>query len=215
LTKVKICGITNLQDAIHAADCGADALGFIYYNKSPRCVTPEKAGEIIVKLPPGITKVGVFVNHDAKEIRKIVEFCGLDMVQLHGDESPQYCLQFSASVLIKALSPRVAHDLVNLRDYPVKAILVDAYAPGLYGGTGEKANWELAVKVKETHTLILSGGLNVNNIRQAIEAVSPRAVDINSGVEAAPGKKDPKMVGRIIALVRQTGSGRKDDRSDS
>lgn len=214
MTKVKICGITNLQDALHAAACEADALGFIYYPKSPRCVTPEVAREIIAKLPPEITKVGVFVNHNAEEIRKVVEFCGLDMVQLHGDESPAYCLQFPVSVLIKALSLRVAHNLTKLRDYRVKAILVDAYAPGLYGGTGEKANWELAVKVKETHPLILSGGLNVNNIRQAIETVLPHAVDINSGVEASPGKKDPDMVRKIIEIVRQTDSDKKYDRPD-
>ena len=206
MTKVKICGITNIHDALHVADCGADALGFIYYPKSPRYVAPEVARKIIEELPPGITKVGVFVNHDAGEIRELMEFCGLDMVQLHGDESPAYCRQFPALTLIKALSLRVAHDLVKLRDYPVKAVLIDAYDPGLYGGTGKKADWELAIKVKETHLLILSGGLNVNNVRQAIEAVLPLAVDINSGVEASPGKKDPEMVRRIIEIVRQTDS---------
>ena len=206
MTKVKICGITNIHDALHAADCGADALGFIYYPKSPRYVAPEVARKIIEELPPGITKVGVFVNHDAGEIRELMEFCGLDMVQLHGVESPAYCRQFPALTLIKALSLQVAHDLVKLRDYPVKAVLIDAYSPELYGGTGKKADWELAIKVKETHLLILSGGLNVNNVRQAIEAVLPLAVDINSGVEASPGKKDPEMVRRIIEIVRQTDS---------
>lgn len=205
MTKIKICGITNLKDALHAADCGADALGFIYYPKSPRYVAPEVAREIIEKLPPGIKKVGVFVNHDAGKIRELMGFCGLDMIQLHGDEPPEYCRQFPASILIKAFSLRVTHDLANLRNYPVKAILIDAYDPGRYGGTGKKANWELAIKVKETYPypLILSGGLNAGNIQQAIEMVLPHAVDVNSGVETSPGKKDPEMVRKIIEIVRQ------------
>ena len=203
MTKIKICGITNLSDALHAADCGVDGLGFICYPKSPRYVAPEVVREISEKLPPGIAKVGVFVNHDAREIRELVKFCGLDMIQLHGGESPEYCRQFPLSILIKAFSLRVADDLVKLRNYPVKAILVDAYDHGLYGGTGKRANWELAVKVKETHPLILSGGLNADNIRQAIETVLPQAVDINSGIETSPGKKDPEMVRKVIEIVRQ------------
>jgi len=190
---------------MNAAGCGADALGFIFYRKTPRYVTPEVAKDIIKKLPSHICKTGVFVNHEAEEIKEIVEFCGLDLIQLHGDESPQYCRQFARSKLIKALSPRSESDLEKITDYPVRAILIDASHPALYGGTGEKSDWELAVKVKNTHALILSGGLNLNNIRQAIEIVSPDAVDINSGVEFSPGKKDPEKVRKIIEVVRQTG----------
>jgi phosphoribosylanthranilate isomerase len=206
MMEIKICGMTNLNDAMNAAGCGADALGFIFYRKTPRYVTPEVAKDIIGKLPSHICKVGVFVNHETKEIKEIVEFCGLDLIQLHGNESPQYCMQFARSKLIKALSPRLESDLEKIADYPVRAILIDASHPALYGGTGKKSDWGLAVKVKNTHALILSGGLNLDNIRQAIETVSPDAVDINSGVELSPGKKDPKKVRKIIEAVRQTDS---------
>ena len=206
MTEIKICGTTNLDDAMNAAGCGADALGFIFYRKTPRYVAPEVAKDIIKKLPSHISKIGVFVNHEAEEIKAIVEFCGLDLIQLHGDESPQYCRQFARSKLIKALSPRSENDLEKIADYPVRAILIDASHPALYGGTGKKSDWGLAVKVKNTHALILSGGLNLGNIRQAIEIVSPNAVDINSGVELSPGKKDPEKVRKIIEVVRQTGS---------
>jgi len=209
LIKIKICGITNLEDALNAANCGSDALGFIFYQKSPRYVAPEVAREIIEKLPPEIKKVGVFVNQAADTVRELLEFCGLDMIQLHGDESPDYCRQFPASTLIKAFSLRSANDLLKLKSYSVKAILVDTYDPERYGGTGKKANWELAVTVKETHPLILSGGLNAANIRQAIEIVSPYAVDINSGAEISPGKKDPELVRKIIEIVRQVNQEKK------
>ncbi|MBW2650956.1 MAG: phosphoribosylanthranilate isomerase [Deltaproteobacteria bacterium] len=203
MTEIKICGITNLDDALAVYESGADALGFIFYPKSPRYVSPKKAKEIIENLPREITRVGVFVNHRAEEVKEIVEFCGLDLVQLHGNETPGYCRQFSASIVIKAFSPRAEKDLQMLKDYPVRAILLDAYDPGLYGGTGKTSNWELAAKIKEMHPLILSGGLNINNIRGAVEIVSPHAVDINSGVESSPGKKDHDKVRKIIELIRQ------------
>lgn len=201
MTEIKICGMTNTDDAMNAAECGADALGFIFYRKSPRYIAPETAREIIENLPQSLCKVGVFVNHDAKGIKEIVEFCGLDLIQLHGDESPEYCRQFPKSKLIKAIAAKTP----RLSEYPVSAILIDAYDPKLYGGTGEKSDWDLAVKIKENHTLILSGGLNPENIREALKIVSPDAVDINSGVELSPGKKDPEKVKKIIEIVRQTG----------
>lgn len=203
MVEIKICGMTNPMDAMNAADCGADALGFIFYPKSPRYIAPESAREIAKKLPHTICKIGVFVNQDADEVGKIVGFCGLDMIQLHGDELPRYCMQFPKEKLIKALSPISENDLEGIRDYPVSAILIDASHPTLYGGTGKKSDWELAVKAKNDHNLILSGGLNPDNILEAINIVSPDAVDINSGVELSPGKKDPEKVRKIIEIVRQ------------
>ncbi len=205
MAEIKICGITNLEDASFAAECGSDALGFNFYSKSPRYVTPESAKGIIERIPDGITKVGVFVNHDALEVKKTVEFCGLDLVQLHGDESSEYCCQFPSALLIKAFSPRGEGDLRELSSYPVRAILVDAYDPLRYGGTGKRSDWRIAVKVKETHLLIIAGGLNADNIREAIEIVSPHAVDINSGAESSPGRKDPEKVRKIVEIVRRIG----------
>jgi phosphoribosylanthranilate isomerase len=204
MVKVKICGITNISDANIAVECGADALGFIFCTKSQRYVVPERAKEIIEKLPRDIIRVGVFVNHEIQEVKEIAKFCGLNLIQLHGDESPDYCDQFPISSLIKAVSCQAEEDIQKLRNYPVRAILVDTCEPGCYGGTGKISDWSLAIKVKETHPLILAGGLNKENIREAIEMVRPQAVDINSGVEISPGKKDPSKIREIIKIVRQT-----------
>jgi phosphoribosylanthranilate isomerase len=203
--EIKICGITNMEDASFVATCGADAIGFIFYPKSPRYVAPERVKEIIAKIPTEITKVGVFVNHDAVEVKETINICGLDLVQLHGDESPAYCGQFPQSQVIKTFAPRREDDLLKVREYQVKAILVDAHDPVRYGGTGEQADWRLAAKVKATHPLILAGGLSMANIKEAIEHASPHAVDISSSVESVPGKKDHQKVKAIIDLVHQLG----------
>jgi phosphoribosylanthranilate isomerase len=204
MVEVKICGITNISDAYFAAEYGVDALGFIFYPKSQRYVVPERAKEIIQKLPREIIKVGVFVSHEIHEVKEIVKFCGLNLIQLHGDEPPEYCNQFPISSLIKAVSPRIEEDIQKLKNYPVRAILVDAWGPGHYGGTGKNSDWRLAIKIKEIHPLILAGGLNNGNIRKAIETVRPQAVDINSGVEISPGNKDPDKLREIIEIVRET-----------
>ncbi len=204
MVEVKICGVTNINDAYIAIECGVDALGFIFYPKSQRYVVPERAEEIIEKLPCEIVRVGVFVNHKIEEVKEIVKFCGLNLIQLHGDESPEYCAQFQISSLIKAVSPLIEEDIQKLKNYPVRAILVDARQPGNYGGTGKNSDWRLAIKIKEIHPLILAGGLNNGNIRKAIETVRPQAVDINSGVEISPGKKDPDKLREIIEIVRET-----------
>jgi len=205
MTAIKICGITNIEDACLAAASGADAIGFVFHPPSPRYVTPETVKKIIAKLPyPAIT-VGVFVNLDVQEVKKIVTLCSLDMVQLHGAESPAFCSQFPSAQVIKAIALRSEDDLAQLRHYAVKAVLVDAFDPQRHGGTGEQADWTLAAKVKKQHPLILAGGLSLANIKQAIDAVSPDAVDINSGVESAPGHKDHIKVKEIIELVHALG----------
>ncbi|MGO9138021.1 MAG: phosphoribosylanthranilate isomerase [Syntrophales bacterium] len=203
--EIKICGITNIEDAVMVYAYGADALGFIFYEKSPRYVSPETAMRVIRNLPDNIAKVGVFVNHDIHVVREIYDFCGLDLIQLHGDESPAYCRQFPPSILIKAVSPVSEEELGIAEQYAIKAIMIDARESGLYGGTGKKSNWELAARLKEMHPLVLSGGLNAGNMLEAIKAVSPHAVDVNSFVELAPGKKHPKKVQSIIETVHAAG----------
>jgi phosphoribosylanthranilate isomerase len=205
MTRIKICGMTNVSDARSAVEYGVDALGFIFYPKSQRYVSPEMAKEMIRKLPCDVIRVGVFVNQEIREVKEIARFCNLSLIQLHGDESPRYCGQFSGFSLIKAISPRTEAEILRLGDYPVDAVLVDAYEQGRYGGTGKTSDWRLAIKVKERHFLILSGGLNADNIREAIETVRPQAVDINSGVEISPGKKDPDKMREIVEIARGTG----------
>ena len=204
MVSVKICGITNIRDAFRAAESGADALGFIFYPKSPRYLAPERAKEIIQKIPGSIGRVGVFVNQEIQAVKGIVSFCGLRLIQLHGDESLQYCSQFPRSSLIKVVSSWPEEEIQKLESYSVRAILVDAHEPGRYGGTGKNSDWALALKVRKTHPLILAGGLNKENIKRAIETVRPCAVDINSGVETLPGKKDPYKIREIMEIIRAT-----------
>ena len=199
--EIKICGITTMEDAAMACSCGADALGFIFYEKSPRYVTPEAAFHIIEHLPPAISKVGVFLNHDINFVRDIYSFCGLDLIQLHGDESPDYCRGIPQAILIKAVSPKSDSDLLLAENYAVKAFLVDARDSGRYGGTGKLSNWVMGKRLSERHPVILSGGLNAENILTALEKVSPDAVDVNSGVELSPGSKDPRKMRRLIEMV--------------
>lgn len=202
--EIKICGITNLEDAFFASSCGADAIGFIFYKKSPRCVTPETVRTIADALASDIIKVGVFVNEDVRNVNETARYCNLDMIQLHGDESPEYCLQFPQDIVIKACSPRNQKDLHILREYAVRAILIDSRDADHYGGTGKTSDWNMAIEVKNTHSLILSGGLNSENIQEALEIVSPHAVDINSGVEDYPGKKNQEKVKHVIEIVHNT-----------
>jgi phosphoribosylanthranilate isomerase len=201
VTAIKICGITNMEDACLAATSGADAIGFIFHPPSPRYVTPEIVKKIIEELPHPVITVGVFVNLDVAEVKRIMTLCGLDMLQLHGAESPTFCREFPRSQVIKAIALRKEADLAIVSQYQVKAMLVDAFDPQRHGGTGEKADWALAARVKEHHPLILAGGLSLANIKEAIDAVSPDAVDVNSGVESAPGRKDHAKVKEMIELV--------------
>ncbi len=207
MTEIKICGITRIEDARAAAECGADAVGFIFHPPSPRYVAAERARAITAELPEGIVKVGVFVNRPAEEVERIVETCGLDLIQVHGDESPAYCHRLPAGRVIKAVSPRAPDELRRLADYEVRAFLVDARDAGRYGGTGKRADWELAARIGELHPLILAGGLDAENIAEALAAVAPRAVDINSGCESAPGIKDHGRMRQIIGMVRGMNQG--------
>ncbi|MDO3379109.1 phosphoribosylanthranilate isomerase [Geoalkalibacter halelectricus] len=195
--RVKICGITNRDDALHAVACGADALGFVFYSESPRCVTPEQVRPIVVALPPFVSATGLFVNASQKSIIQIAEFCRLDVLQLHGDETPADC-RFEGRRVIKALRVRDADSLNQAAAYPVAALLLDAWVPGHYGGTGECFNWALAAEQARSRPIILAGGLNPENVAAAVETVRPFAVDVSSGVESAPGRKDPRRVADFI-----------------
>ena len=202
MTQVKICGITNEEDALCAAGCGVAAVGFIFYPPSPRYVKPEYARKIVSVLPNDLVKVGVFVNEKADEIKRVMEYCGLDMIQLHGNETPAFCREFSADLIIKAVELKNEDDLDHALNYDVAALLVDSRYAGLYGGTGKKANWDLACRVKNKKPLILSGGLNEKNIAEAMKTVTPAALDINSGVESESGKKDHTKLARIFDIIR-------------
>jgi phosphoribosylanthranilate isomerase len=201
MVKVKICGITSLDDALHACACGADALGFVFYEKSPRCIAPETAGAIIRELPPFVTPVGLFVNEEPQRIRAIADVCGLDVIQLHGDEDPADC-DFSPRRVVKALRVRDAASLARHNDFTVSALLLDAWVPGAYGGTGATFNWELAAAIARQRSVILAGGLTAENVAAAVRAVGPYAVDVSSGVECAPGRKDHEQVAAFIAAAK-------------
>jgi len=203
MTEVKICGITRLEDALCAAACGADAVGFIFHPASPRYITPERARAIIARLPEGIATVGVFVNRKREAVEQTAEACSLDLIQLHGDESPAYCRQLPPGRVIKAVSPGTSEAVRALDLYDTRAFLVDARDTGRYGGTGRRSDWELAIKIREAHPLILAGGLDPGNIEEALAAVAPHAVDINSGCELAPGIKDHDRMRKIVALIRK------------
>ncbi|MDX1708212.1 MAG: phosphoribosylanthranilate isomerase [Desulfobacterales bacterium] len=198
--KVKICGITNAADASTAVALGANALGFIFA-RSPRQMTPQKVRAIVRTIPPFVKTVGVFVNEAAAAIRDIKQYCGLDLVQLHGDESPAFCDELMPTV-IKALRVKDASSLQTSRAYQgkVRALLLDSYSREKVGGTGKTFDWKLAIKIKEIGIpIILAGGLGPSNINLAIQTVNPYAVDINSGIEDYPGKKNPALMKAVMA----------------
>lgn len=198
--KVKICGITNLEDASNAVELGADALGFIFA-PSPRQIAPQKASEIIRAIPPLVKTVGVFVNEAPATIREVMQHCGLDLIQLHGDESPAFCDEFMPYA-IKALRIKDESSLQLSQAYhgTIRALLLDTYSKDMVGGTGKTFDWDLAVRIKNQGIpIILSGGLTPSNIAQAINTVRPYAVDVNSGIESYPGKKDYILMKAMMA----------------
>lgn len=204
MVKVKICGITNREDAMAACEYGADALGFIFYKKSPRFIEPEKAKEIIKAIPPFVTAVGVFVDEDANTINKIVKRIGLYTVQLHGNESSEFCGKIISKV-IKAVRVR-GQDVSDfgLSSYRVSAYLMDTYREDMPGGTGETFDWEVAKEAKKFGRIILAGGLTPHNVAEVVKTVRPYAVDVSSGVEQRPGKKDLKKVKEFIERAKGT-----------
>ena len=200
--RVKICGITNEADAIHAANCGADALGFVFYKESPRNITPGTAAKIIKELPPFLTTVGLFVTEQPEKINQVVEFCGLNTIQLHGDEKPEQCFYERVHV-IKALRLRDDLSDQHISSFQVSALLLDAYVTGSYGGTGHCCNWERAEELSSFHRIILAGGLAPQNVIEAIRKVRPYGVDVSTGVESSPGQKDPEKVATFIKRARK------------
>ena len=201
MVRAKVCGITNREDALCAVDAGADALGFIFYEKSPRYVTPEVVGEIVADLPPFVTPVGVFVNVPEPRIDAVVKLAGLRAIQLHGDEPPEACLGHAVPV-IRVM--RVGDDFEpeQMRSYLVDTFMLDTAKSGTYGGTGETFDWAKAIAAKEMGRIVLSGGLNPDNVTEAMATVGPYAVDIGSGVEAEPRKKDHDKVKQFLKAVR-------------
>ncbi len=205
MTVIKICGITNLEDAIMAVEAGADALGFNFYQPSPRYTTPQQAREIIEQLPDSILKVGVFVNETTPEIvRNIAEQAGLTALQLHGDESPDYCHELAATHdVIKVFAVARDFDITVVHRYEITAVMLDTKHNTLRGGTGNTFDWSIAQEVSKTVSkLYLAGGLSPENVADAVERVRPFAVDACSALESEPGKKDHKRVREFVRAVR-------------
>ena len=203
--KVKVCGITNAKDALAAVEAGADALGFIFYEKSPRYVVPAVAAAIIAELPPLVTPVGVFVNEGVATVRSIMDSCGIAMAQLHGDEPASYCRELSRPAM-KALRLKDRGSLLALAECKgrggVRGFVLDTFSEVAYGGTGQIADWNLAAEVAKTTPILLAGGLTPENVMEAIRAVRPYGVDVSSGVESVPGKKDHTKMRAFLEAVR-------------
>ena len=201
--KIKICGITNFKDALAAVEFGAGMLGFNFYAKSARFIAPEKAGEIAGKLPNQVLKVGVFVNESVENVNKIAEIASLDIVQLHGDESPDFVKRIRNFRVLKALGVNSEFKIERAVEFQTP-ILLDAYCQKTHGGTGKTFDWQTAVKVKElVPELYLAGGLSPENIGAAIETVRPFGVDACSLIESQPGKKDLNKMREFIENAKK------------
>jgi phosphoribosylanthranilate isomerase len=201
-TAVKVCGLTRAEDALSAAQAGAHAIGLVFYRPSPRYVTPEVAREIVRVLPPFVTAVGLFVDASAVEVRAAIAVAGVGLLQFHGSETPEFCRQFGVPY-IKAVRVRPGTDLLQYaRDYhDAKALLLDAYVEGTHGGTGQSFDWSVIPRTLPV-PVVLSGGLNPQNVTGAIQQVRPWAVDVSSGVESAPGIKDAAKIAAFMSGVR-------------
>ena len=197
MTKIKICGITNQHDAQMAVAMGADAVGFVFA-ESPRRVTPKKVEEIIRGLSPFVLRVGVFVNEDPGVVKKIVERTGLDLIQLHGEETPEWEKWFPGRI-IRTFSRALPLEW----EKKARAFLMDALVPGRRGGTGKRADWTLAASYAQKVPLILAGGLNADNVGEAIRFVKPAMVDVSSGVEESPGKKNFEKMRDFFIAVKE------------
>jgi phosphoribosylanthranilate isomerase len=203
--KVKICGITNVADGLAAAEAGADMIGLMFYERSPRHISLATAAGISRALPPFIVKVGVFVNPDEDAVMRAIGDCGVSLLQFHGEETPEFCTQFGV-MSMKAFRVRDEESLAALPKYQTDAWLLDAFSPNAYGGTGAKFNWDLATEAKLMgRPIFLAGGLTPENVGAAICQVQPFGVDVSSGVESAPGKKDHAKVRAFVQAARQGG----------
>lgn len=201
MSKIKICGMTNTDDAQVAVEAGADMIGLIFYPPSPRYVTPQQARCIVQALPESCRAVGVFVNEDIETISKIVDESGVQFVQLHGTESPGLCRRLQWPVF---KTFRFTSDIrpEMMRDYQVKAFLIEGFHADFYGGSGTQANWRQTAALHKYGRIILAGGLTAHNVAEAIRIVQPYAVDVCSGVESEPGKKDWVQVRAFIAAAK-------------
>lgn len=205
ITKVKFCGITNLQDAISAAELGADALGFVFYPKSPRFISPKNAKEIIKKLPPFISMVGLFVNQSKSEVEEVIKDCPLNLLQFHGDENESFCKQYNLPY-IKAITMKSDVDLLKcIQEYnSAKALLLDTFSKVARGGSGEVFDWKM-IPPNTLKPIIVAGGLTPENVQTLLEVISPYGVDVSSGIEINKGLKDYKLMKKFILGVTNAG----------
>jgi phosphoribosylanthranilate isomerase len=201
---VKICGIRTLEEANAAVAAGADALGFNFWPRSARYIEPSAAQEIINNVSPVVSRVGVFVNEDANRVMDLALQLGLHAVQLHGDESPEFCESLNSLKTIKALRVDQDFDLSVINNYRVNMILLDSNVDGIYGGTGQRFDWRIAIEAKRLSPIVLAGGLTLENVGDAIKQVQPDAIDVCSGVEAEPGRKDLEKIQTFMKIVAQT-----------
>jgi phosphoribosylanthranilate isomerase len=208
MIRIKICGITNLEDALSSVAAGAHALGFNFFRQSPRYIEPGNARRIIEQLPASVLSVGVFVNEpDSKDVERLAHEAGVRAVQLHGDESPQYCGALKDFFVIKALRVNSEFKPEQAAQYETDAILLDGFSERAYGGSGHGFDWSVAKRARPFVTkLFLAGGLNVNNVGSAIASVQPYAVDACSGLESVPGRKDMAKVRAFIAAALKSRS---------
>ncbi len=207
MTLVKICGITSLADALGSIEAGADALGFNFYRPSPRYLTPLAASDIVRHLPKEILTVGVFVNERSPElVERTANEAGVAAVQLHGEESPEYCAAFGSRLVIKVFRVRDGFRTEVVKDYKVEAVMVDAFDAKLHGGTGRVVDWSVAIEVnKLVPKMFLAGGLSPENVAAAVTRVKPFAVDACSALESSPGKKDMNRIREFVKIVRKIG----------
>lgn len=203
MVKFKICGITNLEDALASLFYGASAIGFVFYDKSPRCISPVDAANISRILPKKIKRVGVFVNEEVAKVKKIAKLCNLDMLQFHGQESPEYCKKFKGYKVIKAFRINHQEDLEGISKYKTFAYLFDSFSRTKLGGTGKKFNWKILAKAAKIEPIIfISGGLTSGNVKKAVKLLAPDWVDASSSLESKPGKKDHHKIKQFVQSVK-------------